>query len=162
MSLNKKSSDTQHVLLRDYETRGVLNLKDVGAWRYATHPSTDVLCCAYAVDDEPVKLWVPDDPVPPEWIEAASNPDWIVSAFNDNFERQIETHILAPRHKWPIIPIERHRCLQASALSLALPASLEKGARARTAKGQRWKAEHDGAGEAKEAQEGRACRVLLA
>src|ERR1700730_11041999 len=45
--------------LRDYESRGILNLKNVGAWRYATHPSTDVLCCAYAVDDGPVQLWVP-------------------------------------------------------------------------------------------------------
>ena len=48
------------------------------------------------------------------------------SAFNDQFERLIEAHIMAPRHNWPIIPIERHRCTQAAALSLALPAKLEK------------------------------------
>ena len=29
-----------------------------------------------------------------------------------------------PRYGWPEIPIERHRCLQAAALALALPASL--------------------------------------
>jgi hypothetical protein len=85
MSKNtKKPSGTQHILLRDFESRGVLNLKDVGAWRYATHPATDVLCCAYAVDDGPVKLWVPGDPVPPEFIEVADDPSWVVSAFNDN------------------------------------------------------------------------------
>ena len=114
------------ILHRDYETRGILNLSDVGTWRYSKHPSTDVWCCAFAVDDEPVKLWVPGDPVPPEFVEAANNPDWLASAFNDNFERLIETHIMRPRYGWPIIPIERHRCTQAAALSLALPAKLEK------------------------------------
>jgi DNA polymerase len=76
------------------------------------------------VDDGPVKLWTPGDPTPPEFIEAARNPDWVVSAFNDNFERQIERHIMNPRYGWPIIPLERHRCTQARALASALPASL--------------------------------------
>jgi DNA polymerase bacteriophage-type len=129
MSNTKNSPNVQHVLLRDYETRGVLRLRDVGVSRYATHPDTNVLCCAYAVDDGPVKLWVTGD-VPAEFVEASSNPAWIVSAFNDNFERQIEAHIMAPRYGWPTIPIERHRCLQASALALALPASLDKVAQA--------------------------------
>ena len=67
-----------------------------GMDRYATHPSTDVWCCAYAVDDGPIQLWIPGDPVPPEFIEAAQNPDWLVAAFNDQFERLIERHIMAP------------------------------------------------------------------
>jgi DNA polymerase len=126
VSNTKKSRGVQHILLRDYETRSVLSLPDVGTWRYTTHPSTDVLCCAYAIDDGEVKLWVPGDPVPPEFIEAASNPNWIVSAFNDTFERLIETYIMGPRHGWPVTEIARHRCLMASSLSLALPGSLEK------------------------------------
>ena len=51
----------QHVLHRDYETRGVLALNKVGAHRYAADSRTAVLCCAYAVDNEPVKLWTPGD-----------------------------------------------------------------------------------------------------
>jgi DNA polymerase len=113
------------VLLRDYETKSRLDLKKVGAWRYSTHESTDVWCCNFAVDDGSIKLWVRGDPVPPEFVEAAQNPDWIAAAFNDAFERLIEKHIMVPRYGWPEIPIERHRCLQASALSLALPASLD-------------------------------------
>jgi DNA polymerase bacteriophage-type len=114
------------ILYRDYETRSVAPIKIVGAWRYATDSSTDVLCCAYAVDDGPVKLWVPSDPIPQEFIDAAQNPSFLVSAFNDNFERLIEAHVLGPRYDWPLVPIDRHRCSQAAALSLALPASLEK------------------------------------
>jgi DNA polymerase len=113
------------VLIRDYETRGKLDLRDVGAWRYTTDSATDVLCCSFAVDDGPIKLWVPGDPVPEEFIEAARNPEWLISAFNDGFERLVERHIMAARYNWPAIPIVQHRCLQAAALALALPASLE-------------------------------------
>jgi hypothetical protein len=41
----------QHVLHRDYETRSQAILKVVGASRYSVDPSTEVLCCCYAVDD---------------------------------------------------------------------------------------------------------------
>ena len=75
-----------HVVHRDYETRSQLLLRSVGTHRYAADPSTEVLCCAYAVDHEPVELWVPGDPVPPEFIEAANNPDWVVAAHGDHFE----------------------------------------------------------------------------
>jgi DNA polymerase bacteriophage-type len=120
----------QTILFRDYETKSTLNLSEVGAWKYASHPTTDIWCCSYAVNDGPIKLWIPGDPIPPEFIEAAQNPDWVVSAFNDQFERQIEQFIMGPRYGWPGVPIERHRCSQAAALALALPATLEKGARA--------------------------------
>jgi DNA polymerase len=112
------------ILYRDYETRSALELPEVGAHVYAAHPSTDVLCCAYAVDDGDVQLWTPGIPVPPEFIEAAQNADWLVSAFNDQFERLIEQHILGPRYGWPLVPIERHRCTQAAAMALALPMKL--------------------------------------
>jgi DNA polymerase len=116
------------ILFRDYETRSTIDLRDVGAWKYSMHCSTDVWCCAFAVDDGPIKLWVPGDPTPAEFVEAAQNPAWLVSAFNDNFERLIEQHIMAPRYGWPLIPLERHRCTQAAALALALPAKLKTAA----------------------------------
>ena len=97
-----------HVLNRDYETRGVLVLGKVGVHRYPADPRTEVLCCAFAVDNEPVQIWLPGDPVPPEFIEAANNPNWTVVAHNDAFEMTIEQHILGPRFGWPLIPIERH------------------------------------------------------
>ena len=48
-----------HVLHRDIETRSTVDLKKVGAAKYAADPSTEVLCVAYAVDDGPVQLWLP-------------------------------------------------------------------------------------------------------
>ena len=114
-----------HVLHRDYETRGVLQLQHVGAWKFAADERSEVLCCAYAIDDQPVQLWLPGDPLPPEFLEAAQNPSWVASAHNDKFETAIEHLILRRRHGWPKIPLARHRCTMAMALALALPGKLE-------------------------------------
>jgi DNA polymerase bacteriophage-type len=117
---------TARTLHRDYETRSQCVLKSAGVHRYAADPRTDVMCCAYAVDDDPVQLWTPGDAIPPEFIAAASNPNWIVVAHNDAFETAIEQHILAPRYRWPLIPIDRHRCTLC--LALGLPARLSAAA----------------------------------
>lgn len=114
------------VLVEDYETRSVLDLTDVGAAVYAEHPTTDVWLIGYAVNDEPVQLWHPGDPVPQARIEAARDPAWTVVRHNDAFERSIDRHILALRYGWPLVPIERHRCTMAAALACALPGKLEK------------------------------------
>ncbi len=119
------AAPAQHVLHRDYETRGVLQLQKVGPWKYAADARTEVLCCAYAADDEPVKLWLPGDPVPPEFMEAARNPRWLVCAHNASFEIAIEHLILRRRHGWPKIPVRQQRCTMAAALALALPPKLE-------------------------------------
>src|SRR6516162_8564995 len=117
-----------HVLHREYETRSTCGLKSAGTYRYAADPRAEVLCCAYAVDDGPVQLWTPGDPVPPEFIEAAASPNWIVAAHGDHFESAIEHHIIAPRFDWPEIPLERHRCTMAMAAAVGLPARLSAAA----------------------------------
>jgi DNA polymerase len=117
-----------HVLHRDYETRGALVLKSVGTHRYAADSSTEILCCAYAVDHEPVQLWIPGDPVPSEFVEAANNPGWIVAAHGDHFESAIERHIMAPHWGWPGIPLERHHCTMTMAAVVGLPARLSGAA----------------------------------
>jgi len=118
----------RHVLHRDYEARSRLVLKSVGTHRFAADASTEIFCCAYAVDDGPVQLWTPGDPVPPEFIEAAASPNWIVAAHGDHFESAIEHHIIAPRFDWPEIPLERHRCTMAMAAAVGLPARLSAAA----------------------------------
>ena len=75
-----------------------------------------------------MQLWIPGNPVPPEFIEAARNPRWIVAAHGDHFETAIEQHVLAPRYGWPLIPLERHACTMALALAHGLPARLSAAA----------------------------------
>jgi len=115
-----------HTVHRDIETRGLLPLSKVGVHRYAADARTEILCCAYTVDNEPVKLWTPDDAVPAEFREAAANPNWLAVAHNAAFEMTIEELLLAPRYGWPLIPVERQRCTLAMASALALPGKLER------------------------------------
>jgi DNA polymerase len=117
-------------LVRDYETRGVLRLEHAGSWRYAADARTSILCCAYCIDDELVKLWLPNDPVPLEFIEAARNPDWIISAHNAAFEIALEFFILTRRYGFPKFPLSRQRCTMAKALAHSLPPKLELVAQA--------------------------------
>ena len=119
-------ASVQHVLHRDCETRSRALLKLVGTHKYAADPSTEILFAAYAVDDDPLQLWLPDDPLPPEFIEAAHNPSWAVAAHGDHFETAIERHILALRFGFPLVPLERHRCTMAIALAAGLPARLDR------------------------------------
>src|SRR5262245_54297709 len=95
-------SDTTgaHVLFRDIETRSTASLKKVGAHKYAADASTEVLCVAFAADDQSVQLWRPGDPIPPEFVEAAADSSWAVCAHNDAFESTIEQEVLAPRYGW--------------------------------------------------------------
>jgi DNA polymerase len=116
-------------IILDCETRSQLDLRRVGAERYATDSGTEILCVGYAVDDRPVELWRPGDPAPPAIIEAAADPECVFVAHNAAFERAILSHILTPRYDWPEIPIARWRDTMSAALALALPAALDKVAK---------------------------------
>jgi DNA polymerase len=109
----------------DIESRGVLRLDKVGPWKYAADPATTILCVSYVIGDGPVKTWLPGDPVPPEFIEIAQNPNWFLCSHNAQFELALLHKILRPRHGWPRIPLARFRCSMAMGLALALPGKLE-------------------------------------
>jgi DNA polymerase bacteriophage-type len=109
----------QHVLFRDFETKSKVDLTKVGASRYINDPSTEILCCGYAVDDGPVQLWVAGQPTPEVWATAAESLDWVVVAHNDGFESALER-----RFGWPSPPLERHVCTAAMARAASLPGSL--------------------------------------
>jgi DNA polymerase len=112
-------------LIRDYETKSQLNLAKVGIHVYAADPSTEILCMAYCIDDEPIKIWHPGDPIPREFKEAEH-----AVAHNAAFEMAIERSIMGPRYKFPIIPVDRNICTMTEALAMALPGKLELCAKA--------------------------------
>lgn len=121
---------SSHILHRDYETKSAVDLRKTGAHVYAESETTDVWLGAYAVDDDEPQLWKPGMPVPRAFVAAAEEPGWLAFAHNDQFERQVEQHIMGPRYGFPIIPIHKRRCTMAFALAMALPASLDGAAAA--------------------------------
>lgn len=106
----------------DYETRSDCDLKEAGAYVYARHPSTIILCACYSIDDGPVKQWpaLAGYPLPADLEAAMRNPACEMHAWNAQFERLIGRHVLGID-----IPLERWRCTAALARARGLPGRLE-------------------------------------
>ena len=105
----------------DFETYSECDIKAAGAFAYADHPSTEVLCLAWAVNDEPPELWTPGMPAPVELfglIERGAE----VWAWNSFFELCIWQRVLM----WPPIPIEQWNDTAALAAAQAYPRALDK------------------------------------
>jgi DNA polymerase len=130
----------------DFESRSTVDLAKTkcGSNAYARHPSTQVLCAAYAVDDGLVDVWhrghpligMPPTVAPEEFIEAVID-GHEVEAHNANFERAIVRHTWPRGHgKWAeemarlLEDPARWVCSAAKAASFALPRSLDGAAAA--------------------------------
>ncbi len=114
-----------NTLYFDIETRSALNIRVTGDYRYATNPTTQPLCLAYAVDEGDVQLWLPTEPPPVAFLDAASDPNgWRVIAHNFAFERGIFEHVLIPRSGFMPIPLTAWHCSQRLALANSYPAEL--------------------------------------
>ena len=89
----------QNTLHIDFETRSEVDIKLVGALKYAAHPSTEILCMAYAYNDEPVQIVHHNCQVTADFQkymgEVATGKCMLV-AFNAFFERNA-FKFLAPR-----------------------------------------------------------------
>jgi hypothetical protein len=85
----------------DVETYSDLSLLEHGAYRYAKDPSTRPLVLCFAVDDGGVQTWLPGDPPPAVFHEAADNPDpaiWRFVSDSWTFENLILAYVLVPQH----------------------------------------------------------------
>jgi len=109
----------------DVETRSVANLRDVGSHTYAADPTTEVLCLAYAIDDDEPLLWLPGEPVPPVFLDIATGlVDVELVAHNWTFENCVLEHVLVPRHGFLPIALDVQHCSQRLAIAGAYPAEL--------------------------------------
>jgi DNA polymerase len=110
----------------DFETRSAIDLTEVGAHRYAQHPSTSVLCASYSIDEGPIMQWRPwQNMAMPIALTKAIYSDENIHAWNASFERLIFKHTLKID-----LPPTRYRCTMARARSMALPGKLEMCGRA--------------------------------
>lgn len=117
----------QHLHL-DYETFSEVDLNDVGAYRYAFDPSTEILCAAMALDNEEPVAWSCVDGLADgdKYWDALENPDVLIYAHNAQFEIAISSALI--KATWNIEPpdISRWRCSVSIAHRAALPGSLDK------------------------------------
>lgn len=54
----------------DIETFSECELKEAGVYRFAEHPSTEVNCLGWCVDDGPIHQWIPFENVPQAVVDA--------------------------------------------------------------------------------------------
>lgn len=100
----------------DFETRSNCDLAARGAYNYAMDLSTEVLCMAYAFDDEEVQLWTPAQPFP----ESVRQHTGQIRAHNAAFERLIFWYVLQINYD-----LEQFYCTAAQARANCAPGSLE-------------------------------------
>lgn len=109
----------------DFETYSKAKLVgtgSVGAWNYASHPSTHVICMAYSIDGATPELWTRASKEPlPEWMYAPEDHDVNYTAWNAMFEYAVIRNCL----KLPTGPIENWWDTMALARKVALPGKLE-------------------------------------
>lgn len=90
----------------DFETFSECDLGDCGAFVYSEHPSTDILCLAYQIDDAPIRIYRPyeNDDLPYDLFDAIEAAG-IINAWNVSFEFSIWTNVCVKRFDWPEIPM---------------------------------------------------------
>lgn len=112
----------------DFETFSEIDIRKVGAHRYARHPSTEVLIACYWLPlMADVATWLPLDEAPPRNLIKYIEQGGKIGAHNANFERLIWQHALKRQH--PSIPtVEKKQwvCTAAKAAASGLPRSLDK------------------------------------
>lgn len=116
----------------DFETFSRCDIKSAGTFAYARHPSTEVLCVRWAVDNGPIELWHPwlGCPLPAELVGLCQAPDVTFCAHNATFEIEIMNGHVGRTIGFPSVPIERWLDTAALAAAMALPRALDHAAAA--------------------------------
>jgi len=121
----------------DLESRSTVELKKTGMYPYAEHPTTDILCVAFKVDDQPAVEWVPEkfrhmvdeskictyaifEKTIPLMLQQVEK----IEAHNAGFEYIMWHEIMHKRYGFPVIPLEKLHCSAAKAAAHALPRAL--------------------------------------
>ena len=109
------------ILWLDIETRSKCDLLKRGVYNYAEHPSTEVLCICYALDDGEIQTWRRGEPLPLELVRHKGQ----VRAHNAAFEWLLLFNVLGLEFK----PTQWF-CTATQARANCLPGSLEDVGRA--------------------------------
>lgn len=142
-------------LTLDFETRSIVNLKKHGVFRYAEHPSTEIMCVSIMSDDDDPVYWMPEkfmELINPRNIQNRymSSNDLvaifkradIVVAHNTMFEYLIWNRIAVPRLGWPVLRLEQLHDTMAVLAYHALPLNLDSAGQALELSAQKDKVGH--------------------
>jgi len=107
----------------DFETRSKVDIKKCGAGKYASDPSTRILCVCWAVDQGPVFGHLGHE-IPSELFKLMQDKTVVFSAFNAVFEQLIW------KFCWPHVPLREFICTRALVAAHGLPQGLDRACKA--------------------------------
>ncbi len=105
----------------DFETYSECDIKKSGGFVYTQHPSTEVICMAYAYDNDKPVLWLPNEPLP-DFLKVESHGDFHLHCWNSGFEYDVISNVM----NLEPAPLEFWTDTAALASVMSLPAALEK------------------------------------
>ena len=111
----------------DLETYSETPLRVVGHYRYARHPSTEILMAAFTIDNaEPICISLyPRKPIPPKLAAALTSPKYLKIAHNASFEFEMLTHVAGLE-----LDLSQWQCSMVMAYYASLPGSLDMACKA--------------------------------
>ena len=127
MGKGKQNMSRLHI---DFETYSEAPIKTTGLHRYVADDSFEILCMAWAIDDDKPQLWLPGDPVHPELHACLTDGITRIYAYNAQFEKAVFDKCYEQFYLTRPIPVGRFRDTQALVASYSLPLTLEKAAEA--------------------------------
>lgn len=126
----------------DFETYSAAPLKKCGAYRYAKHATTEILCFCWKIDSGKVETWVPcitttqaatHKFLPKDWHYGKTVPATLngaikagdtFTAHNAGFERAIWQSVVVPRHGGAATRPTQFVCTATRAAASGLPRAL--------------------------------------
>ena len=108
----------------DFETYSECDILTAGAWVYSKHPSTEILCMAYAFEDGPTQIWVPGINREPDFLREDKN--YQFHAYNTSFEQSVWENIIVKRMGGVPLPPDRWYDTMSKVAAHALPLALDK------------------------------------
>lgn len=130
----------RHITI-DFETRSEADLKALGPWNYAAHPTTEILMLAIKVNDEDPLIWLPTSTAAQglqlaqmyshrktitgnEMFALLHDGDVKIEAHNAEFELAMWHHVMHKRHGFPDLHLSSVYCSAAKAAACSIPRSL--------------------------------------
>ena len=112
------------ILWLDYETQSHCDLIAHGSYNYCKHPTTKMICAAYAFDDEDVELWWAHEPVP-ERLREYFKFGGLIYCHNAGFDRLVTWYVVCNDYGVAEPALERWYCTATQARANCAPGSLE-------------------------------------
>lgn len=127
--MNQRNEKIEYLVYIDFETRSLVDIKVIGAYKYINDPSTEMLCVAFSIDHPTflIKQLPHYDFNHMDWklLDAAKDPEYTFVAHNAYFEQLCWKKFFVDQMGFPELPPERWKCTMAKCYKYSLPGALK-------------------------------------